>query len=69
LHIANQRRQRGNVERYSDLLIQGEGPKPGEVDMVIGAEQADEQQQRTCAQGGDGLRLETVALIRPLGAG
>ena len=49
LQIANQRRQRGNVERYSDLLIQGNGSKPGEVDMVVGAEQADEQQQGACA--------------------
>jgi len=55
LQIANQRRQRGKVERYSDLLIQGNGSKPGEVDMVVGAEQADEQQQGTCAQGRNGL--------------
>jgi len=46
LSIANQRRQRGKEERYSDLLIDRDGSEAGEIDMGIRSEQRDQRNQQ-----------------------
>jgi len=56
--IANRRRQSGNVETYSDLLIQSGGSDVEEGSMALVREEGDGDQQATGRQGGYGLLIQ-----------
>jgi hypothetical protein len=46
LSIANQRRQRGNEERNSDLLIELEGGDSRDIDMIVSSKEGDQGEQQ-----------------------
>lgn len=59
-NLANQRRQSGKVERYSDLLIHRNGSDAWEVDMAVGGEKRDQDQQGAANQGDGGLAIGSI---------
>jgi hypothetical protein len=56
---ANQRRQRGKEERYSDLLIDRDGSEAGEIDMGIRSEQCDQRNQQAGDNRDPALAVES----------
>jgi hypothetical protein len=48
-NFANQRRQRGNEERNSDLLIDAD-MDPEEIDMAVGGKKSDQDDQTATSQ-------------------
>jgi hypothetical protein len=58
LSIDKQRRNQGNEEEYSDLLIEGDGADEGDVDMALRREKSDQRQQAAQDQGDPALDVE-----------
>ncbi len=50
-NFANKRRQGGNEERNSDLLINPDAGMGGNVDMAVGGEEGDQDNQAAGHQG------------------
>ena len=58
LNLANQRRQGGNEERNSDLLIDLETAMTGDVDMTVGSEERDQHNQGTGQQSSEARSIQ-----------
>jgi len=58
LSLDNQRRQRGNEDKKSDLLIDPEGGASKDIDMVVTREQGDEAQQDAADNGDPALKVK-----------
>jgi hypothetical protein len=51
LNLANKRRHGGKEARNSDLLINLEVEESEEIDMAVGGEKGDQNNQQTCRHG------------------
>jgi len=69
-NLANKRRHGGKEERNSDLLIDLELQDSEEIDMAVGGEKSDQNDQQTRRQGGPSRRIQRRRVVsRFCGAG
>ena len=57
-NLAKKRRHGGKEARNSDLLINGKSQDSEEIDMAVGRQEGDQDDQQTRQQGGDAAAIE-----------
>jgi hypothetical protein len=68
-NFANQRRHGGKEERNSELLINFEVEESEEIDMAVGGEKSDQDEQQARRQGNPARQVQRCVVCRSLGAG
>jgi hypothetical protein len=63
-NLANQRRHGGKEERNSDLLIDLELQESEEIDMAVGGEKSNQNDQQARCQGGPSRRIQRRVVSR-----
>ena len=63
-NLANQRRHGGKEERNSDLLIDLEAQESEEIDMAVGGEKSNQNDQQARCQGGPSRRIQRRVVSR-----
>lgn len=62
-NLANQRRHGGKEERNSDLLIDLELQESEEIDMAVGGEESNQNDQQARCQGGPARRIQRGRVV------